>query len=167
MILKLTTQRSWAYTILAFALLFVGLTGLERLQAGETVSDQVGAAASAAEKTLQEAGQTGIAWSAELWRRVDEKRLQNRTPDQIVAWVIMGLLVGGLIHQFGKLNRVVTLLLGLVGAFFGGIIANVVQFDLGLGPVLIRYEELLASLVGGLLIFLILRLLGARKRAKA
>jgi uncharacterized membrane protein YeaQ/YmgE (transglycosylase-associated protein family) len=71
----------------------------------------------------------------------------------------MGLLVGGLIQKFSKRDWRVTLLLGLVGAFIGGIAANLFQLNLQLGPVLIRYEELLASLVGGILIVLAARLL--------
>ncbi len=34
----------------------------------------------------------------------------------------------------------------------GGIVANVSQLNLGLGPVLITYEELLFTLLGGVLI---------------
>jgi hypothetical protein len=166
MILKLHTHLPWASTILMLAFVLSGHAGLHRLEAAETVSDRVGAAASAAERTVQQAGETSMAWSAELWRRVDEKRLRNRTFDQVVAWAIMGLLVGGFIYQFGRLNRVVIVLVGLVGALLGGIIANVAAFDLGLSPVIIRYEELLASLVGGVLIFVALRLFTSRKVAK-
>ena len=78
----------------------------------------------------------------------------------------MGLLAGGLIHQFSKLNKVATLLLGLGGALLGGILANVVQFNLGLGPVLIRYEDLLASLVGGVVIVIAARVLASRRSPK-
>ena len=50
---------------------------------------------------------------------------------------------------------------GLVGAFVGGILANVLQLDFGLGPVLIRYEDLICSLVGG---FVLLYVWGLLKR---
>lgn len=149
-------------TAVVGACLCVALPG----RAAESVSDQVGAVASDAEKEVQKASNAAETKIQELWKRIDEKRLKNRTPDQIVAWVIMGLLVGGLIHQFSKLNKVATLLLGLTGAFIGGIVANVAQLDMGLGPVLIRYEELLASLLGGLLIVMAARLLGARRAMK-
>ena len=89
----------------------------------------------------------------ELWRRVDESRLKNRTRDEIVAWVIMGVLVGAVAGMMtslkttglGKLGR---LLLGLAGAFLGGVVVHVANVDFGMGPVLIRYEELLFSFGG-------------------
>ncbi len=93
----------------------------------------------------------------DLWRRVSESRLKNRTRDEIVAWVIMGVLVGAVAGMMttpktsglGKLGR---LLLGLTGALIGGMIVHVGRIDFGLGPVLIRYEELLFSLVGGVVL---------------
>ncbi len=153
-------------TLLVLALGTFCLGRAPKLFAAEGVKDQVSAVAADAEKKVQEAQQAAKTHWEELWRRIDEQRLQNRTPDQLVAWVIMGLLVGGLIHQFSKLKKITTLLLGLAGAFIGGIVANVTQFDLKLGPVLIRYEDLLASLIGGVLIILIARWLASRRSAQ-
>jgi hypothetical protein len=135
------------------------LTALEPLQAAETVSDQ----ASEAQKKIAEAGQAATAGVAEIWRRIDERRLMNRTPDQLVAWVIMGLLAAGLIRPFSKFKAPAILGLGLAGAFLGGIVANVTRVDLGLGPVLIRYEDLLASLVGAALLMIAAWWLRSRK----
>ena len=101
----------------------------------------------------------------------NRSRLKNRTRDEIVAWVIMGVLVGAVAGMMttlkttglGKLGR---LMLGLVGAFIGGMIVHVGRIDFGLGPVLIRYEELLFSLVGAVLLVIVARLLrsGAKKK---
>jgi uncharacterized membrane protein YeaQ/YmgE (transglycosylase-associated protein family) len=135
--------------------------------AAESVGDKVSAAASEAEKQVTEASQAAESKMQELWRRIDERRLMNRTPDQLVAWIIMGLLTGGLIHQLSKLNRFATLLIGLAGAFLGGILANVIQLDLGFGPVLIRYEDLLASLLGAVVIVLAARWLASRRSKSA
>ncbi len=104
-----------------------------------------------ANQTIRETGQAAVTKAQTLWQRIDERRLKNRTPDQIVAWVIMGLLVGGLLYRFGKRNQVTSVLFGLVGAFIGGILANVSQINLGLGPVLITYEDLLFTVLGGFL----------------
>jgi len=41
-----------------------------------------------------------------------------------------------------------------------------IQFKIGMGPVLISYEELLASLIGAVLIVLIARWLTTRQAAK-
>jgi uncharacterized membrane protein YeaQ/YmgE (transglycosylase-associated protein family) len=109
------------------------------------VAEQVGAAAK--EVTQGTLNQIEI-----LWKRIDERRLKNRTPDELVAWVLMGLLVGGLLYRVTRLGQVLTILLGLAGAFLGGIVANVFQLDFGMGPVLIRYEDLICSLVGGFVV---------------
>jgi uncharacterized membrane protein YeaQ/YmgE (transglycosylase-associated protein family) len=141
-------------------------TALE-VRAAESVSDQVGAAASSAEKQISESSRAAEARVQELWRRIDEQRLKNRTPDQLVAWVIMGLLAGGLIHKLSKLGKVTTVLLGLVGAFLGGIVANVTQLDLGMGPVLIRYEDLIFALLGGVILLLVARWLASHRSPKS
>ena len=114
-----------------------------------STAQQVGTAATEATQAIQDTGQAALNNIEVLWQRIDEKRLKNRTPDELVAWALMGLLVGGLIFRLTKMGQGTTILLGLAGAFLGGIVANVAQLNLGLGPVLIRYEELICSLVGG------------------
>jgi uncharacterized membrane protein YeaQ/YmgE (transglycosylase-associated protein family) len=107
-----------------------------------------------------------------LWRSVDENRLKNRTPDEVVAWAIMGVLAGAVAGMFtqlkpsglGKLGR---LLLGLGGAFVGGMVVHVAKLDFGWGPVLIRYEDLLFSLLGALLLIVIGRVLRSKSKKKA
>ena len=159
--------RVWAFIALTTAILTADPGAGLSARAAESVSDKVGAVAADTEKKIQDTRQSAETKLQELWGRIDEKRLKNRTPDEIVAWVIMGLLVGGLIQKFSKRNWLVTLLLGLVGAFIGGIVANVIQLNLQLGPVLIRYEELLASLIGGILIVLAARWLAPPKSTKS
>ena len=117
-----------------------------------STAQQVGTAATQATQALQDTGQAALNNVELLWQRIDEKRLKNRTPDELVAWALMGLLVGGLIYRITKLGQGATILLGLAGAFLGGIVANVAQLNFGLGPVLIRYEDLICSLAGGFVI---------------
>ncbi len=135
--------RNWPRLLasaLCFTLCALASRGVAQTESGSAAGGQI-----------QETGQAAVTKIQTLWQRIDERRLKNRTPDQIVAWVIMGLLVGGLLYRFGKRNLVASVLLGLVGAFIGGILANVLQINLGLGPVLITYEELLFTLLGGFL----------------
>jgi len=104
-----------------------------------------------------------------LWRSVDEQRLKNRTPDEIVAWVIMGILVGAVAGMatglkssgLGNFGR---LLLGLGGAFLGGMVVHVAKLDFGWGPVLIRYEDLLFSFLGALLLIVLGRVFRSKSR---
>jgi uncharacterized membrane protein YeaQ/YmgE (transglycosylase-associated protein family) len=120
-------------------------------------------AAQEAATTVQEAGNAVAADAGQLWQSIDAARLKNRTPDEIVAWVIMGVLVGALAGMMtslrptfsGKLGR---LLLGLAGASIGGIAVRVVHVNFGWGPVLIRYEELAFAFVGAILLLVVARL---------
>jgi uncharacterized membrane protein YeaQ/YmgE (transglycosylase-associated protein family) len=150
--------------------LFFGSPG-DAQETTPPVGERITAAADQAKASVQEAGTAAVNKIDQIWRRIDERRLVHRTPDELVAWAIMGLLVGACAGLFsvlrtGALQRLSALALGLVGAFIGGIVAHVAQLDFGLGPVLIRYEDLLLSLVGGLLLILVVRFLKARRRGK-
>jgi uncharacterized membrane protein YeaQ/YmgE (transglycosylase-associated protein family) len=111
---------------------------------------------------VSQAGRSVADQAEQLWQRIDSARLKNRTPDELVAWVIMGVLVGAVAGMMtslkptglGKLGR---LLLGLVGAFLGGIFVRATRLDFGWGPVLIRYEELAFSLLGSILLLILAR----------
>ncbi len=128
-------------------------------------------AAKDVKETVEDAGRAVGRSFEDLWRRADETRLKNRTRDEIVAWAIMGVLVGAVAGMLttlktsglGKLGR---LLLGLTGAFIGGMIVHIGRIDFGLGPVLIRYEELLFSFVGAICLIVVARLFrsGAKKK---
>jgi len=114
----------------------------------QTVAEKASAAASETKEEIRDAGKAVEGKLEQLWQRIDEARLKNRTPDEIVGWLIMGLLVGGILARATDLRRWSALAFGLIGAVLGGIVAHVTRLDLGLGPVLIRYEDLLVSLVG-------------------
>jgi uncharacterized membrane protein YeaQ/YmgE (transglycosylase-associated protein family) len=103
-----------------------------------------------------------------LWQRVDEARLKNRSPDEIIAWLFTGVLVGSVACMVTSLKpsaprKIGILVSGLVGAFIGGIIVSVTRVNFGWGPVLIRYEELVFSFVGAILLVLIGRFIGLKK----
>ena len=130
--------------------------------AGTAIKD----AANDAKESVKDAGRAVGNSFEDLWRRVDETRLTNRNRDEIVAWVIMGILAGAVAGMMtslkttglGKIGR---LLLGLAGAFIGGIIVHVGRIDFGMGPVLIRYEELLFAFLGAIALILLSRLVGS------
>lgn len=123
----------------------------------QSVGEKVGAAASETKEKIQDASKSAANKLEQLWQRIDEQRLKNRTPDEIVAWLIMGLLVGSILGRATGLRSWAAFVFGLIGAFLGGILVHITQFNLGLGPVLIRYEDLLFSLAGAGLLLLIAR----------
>jgi uncharacterized membrane protein YeaQ/YmgE (transglycosylase-associated protein family) len=144
-----------------FAVLACLLT--QPLSAAEVVQEPSTAAGKAETAAAEEA--------KTLWQHIDAARLKNRTPDEIVAWVIMGVLVGAVAGMLSRLKpsgmgALGRLVLGLVGAFLGGIAVQVFKVDFGWGPVLIRYEELFFSLLGGMAILLVWKLLGSRMKKK-
>jgi uncharacterized membrane protein YeaQ/YmgE (transglycosylase-associated protein family) len=117
--------------------------------------------------TVDQAGRMAADKADQVWQQIDAARLKNRTPDQIVAFVITGMLVGSLAGMMtslkptglGQLGR---LLLGLIGAFLGGIVVRVTGLNFGWGPVLIRYEELAFSLLGAVVIVVLWRFIRSR-----
>jgi uncharacterized membrane protein YeaQ/YmgE (transglycosylase-associated protein family) len=135
--------------------------------ADQSLEAQAKEAAQKTSDAVKEAGASASDSMKDLWHRIDAARLSNRTPDEIVAWVIMGVLVGALAGTMtslkptgsGKLGR---LLWGLAGAFLGGIIVHVGQINFGWGPVLIRYEELLFSFLGAIVLLLIGRFIRSK-----
>ncbi len=116
---------------------------------------------------MEEAGQSALNSVETIWKRIDEKRLSNRTFDELVAWAIMGVLVGGVLSKVTGLRLITGLGLGLIGAFVGGIVVHVTSLDFGMGPVLVRYEDLLFAFAGGFVLVLFVRWLGSRKKKTA
>lgn len=102
-----------------------------------------------------------------LWERIDEARLTNRTPIQIIAWVIMGIVaatLAGFATSFRSNGW--RLALGLAGAFIGGIMLSVLDFKMKMNPIIIRVEELIFSLFGAALLIIIWRLVLRKKGSK-
>lgn len=116
--------------------------------------------AAAQESTTQQATET-VNKSAEdvaegistLRERVSDNRVVNRTSDDIVAFILMGILVASASGMFSKircsgLGMAGRIGLGLIGAYIGSMVVRVAQIDLGWSEVIMEYEELLFSLLG-------------------
>jgi uncharacterized membrane protein YeaQ/YmgE (transglycosylase-associated protein family) len=153
-------------------ILMIGLSCLSThplFAADQGIGDQAKDVARKTSEAVQDASSSAADKMKDLWRRIDAARLDNRTRDEVVAWVIMGVLVGALAGTmtsfkptgFGKLGR---LLWGLAGAFLGGMLVHVAKFDFGWGPVLIRYEELLFSFLGAIVLLLLGRIIRSRSK---
>lgn len=94
---------------------------------------------------------------AVLQTRISDNRLVNRTRDEIVAFVLMGVLVASVAGMFSKVGCTALgiagrLVLGLCGAFIGGMVVRVAEIDFAWGAITIGYEELLFSLLGAVAI---------------
>lgn len=165
--MKLQNIRSLVFTSVFAAVMLLFLPAPAQ-EAGRPVEERIGTATEQAKASLQDTGAAAADRISLVWQRIDESRLKNRTGDEIVAWVLMGLLVGAMaglvsIARTGIAQRLGAVALGLFGAFLGGLVAHVFQLDFGMGPVLIRYEDLLLSISGGLLLILAFRFFKARR----
>jgi len=160
-------------TVCGFLLLQLNLVVVPAtVRAADGVVDQTKAVVEDAADAVKDAGRSAADSFKSLWSRVDESRLTNRTRDEIVAWVIMGILVGAVAGMFTSLKtsgagRLGRLLLGLAGALLGGMVVHVVRIDFGWGPVLVRYEELLFSLIGAMFLIIMARLIRSSATKKS
>ena len=93
----------------------------------------------------------------------------------IITWIIIGLLGGTAASALIKQNRrgygiVKNLLIGLAGAFIGGMLFNLLNIAIAPG-VVISLDDVIAALVGSLVLMLVLRAYrlaqGRGKRASA
>lgn len=138
--------------------------------AAKETQKQVEAAAADAKEAVEDTSRTAVNKIEEVWRRIDEKRLKNRTADELAAWAIMGILAGSLAGLFRGVRtpgqQLGDIALGLVGALLAGFVVNVAQLDLKLGPVMIRYEDLLFSLGGAMILMFGYRMLVSRGKKK-
>lgn len=108
---------------------------------------------------------------ATLQTRVSDSHLTNRTSDDIVAFVLMGVLVASVSGMFSKmgcsaLGIAGRIGLGLVGAYVGSMVVRVAQIDLGWSEVIMDYEELLFSLLGAIAIVGLARYIQYQMRKK-
>lgn len=89
----------------------------------------------------------------------------NITVDQLVVWIIIGLLAGSLAGMFLKRTQTgltglfSKLAIGLMGGLIGGFLFDVLNLNLGLGQLSIAYEDLIAAFVGSLIFLVVLMVL--------
>lgn len=94
------------------------------------------------------------------------------TWEEIVVWLIVGALAGSVAgtlvkrkkEGFGKFKN---LWIGLAGALVGGLIFKLFKIDLGLAKINVSLQDLIAALLGSLLLLLILWIVAKSKGKKA
>lgn len=154
-----------------FSFLAIGAAGLLLLSAASGWTADEPTVIDKTKEAVQDAGRATVENFETLWHRVDESRLKHRTRDEIVAWVIMGVLVGSVAGMMSSLKpsglgQLGRLLLGLGGALIGGTVVHVARINFGWGPVKIRYEELLFSLLGAVALVVVGRFIRSRSKKK-
>jgi uncharacterized membrane protein YeaQ/YmgE (transglycosylase-associated protein family) len=117
-------------------------------------------ATASATETAKETTEQAKAAMGDLGKKMSEHRLVNRTPAEIVAWVIMGVLVGALVgitspYQASLPGRFLVLGFGLLGAFIGSMVARVGELDFGWPAIQITGEELACSFGGALFLVIL------------
>lgn len=149
---------------------WVGLPTSVRAQDADLVNRSK-AVASDAKGILVDAGEVAAVEASNLWQQVEGQGLAAQSQNDFVVWMIVGALVGAIAGMLtsiratgvGRLGR---LLLGLMGAFIGGLAVRLGHLDFGWQPLLIRYEELLFSFAGAVMLVMLARLLRASTQKK-
>lgn len=92
------------------------------------------------------------------------------TSGELITWIIVGLLSGTaagviLTHNRRGFGLVRNLLLGLVGAFVGGILFNVLNIAIVPG-VAISLDDVISGLVGAVVVVLLMRAVNMIQRRR-
>lgn len=90
------------------------------------------------------------------------------TLDQIIVWILVGLVAGALAgrvamgRDLGLLGDIVA---GIVGAFLGGVLAQVFRFHVSIAGSAIL-SQIVVAFIGAVLLLFVLRLFGFGRGAK-
>ena len=82
-------------------------------------------------------------------------------PSQIITWIIIGLIAGyvaNLILRGRRMNPIVMILVGVLGAFVGNFIFSLFQIQVSpelLTGITIRWIDLITALIGALIVLVI------------
>lgn len=86
------------------------------------------------------------------------------TISDLISWLIIGILAGSLAGMIVKRNKtglgnILNLLVGLVGAIIGGAVVRLLKLDFGLGKIVLRWEDMVAAVIGSLLLIILVSIL--------
>jgi uncharacterized membrane protein YeaQ/YmgE (transglycosylase-associated protein family) len=94
----------------------------------------------------------------------------NVTISDVLSWLVIGAFAGSIAGMIVKrqkkgMGRIVNLAVGLIGAILGGGVVRLLQIDFGLGKIVLRWEDMVAALIGSLVLIACIAI--ARKRSSA
>ena len=161
-----------ALSLGAASLLLLPATG--RADDTNLVQQTKSALANAGEATktaLANAGDEAKAGLNDLKDRAVESSPNNYSAGELAALVLIGLAVSAIAGIFTSLQPTLAgnlgrLLLGLAGAFIGGFFLRFTGLKLGLGKIVINYDEMVFALGGAILLLIIGRLFGGKSKKK-
>lgn len=87
------------------------------------------------------------------------------TPEYVITWLIIGLIAGFLANSLLRGRRMSApgyILIGLIGAFIGGLIFSLIP-PLIQGELVLRYNDILAAFIGALIVLAIASLFWGRR----
>lgn len=165
---------------LSVCLLLCGVTTLLLLPAISRADDTnivqqtktaVQNAGDATKTALVNAGEEARAGMDDLKDRAVDSVPNHYTGGEIAALVVIGIVVGAVAGMLTNLKatllgNLARLLLGLAGAFIGGFLLRFTGVKLGLGSLVLNYDEVVFAFGGAILLLGIGRLLGFKSRKK-
>ncbi|MCD4743440.1 MAG: hypothetical protein K8R67_13305 [Desulfobacteraceae bacterium] len=86
------------------------------------------------------------------------------TMDQVIVWLVIGGLAGfivGLIFKGKKkgFGFFTNLLIGLIGAVIGGVIFDLLNIRLGMGQLVLSFDDLIAAVAGAFILLITLAII--------
>ncbi len=86
-----------------------------------------------------------------------------------IVWLIIGALAGSLVGMIverkrGGYGRITNLGIGMVGSVLGAFLFRLFKIDFGWGHLSVSFEDLLAAVVGSLILLIIIGLIRKKKR---
>lgn len=90
-------------------------------------------------------------------------------PSQVITWVIIGLIAGyiaNLILRGRRMNPIVTVVLGVLGAFVGSFLFTLLQIEVApelLTGINIRWIDLITASIGAMILLLVFLTLFRRR----
>jgi len=114
-------------------------------------------------------GEPGI--GDQVMQSIREVDLSSFGLDDLAVWLVIGVVVGSLVcplltRTTKGMGLIGNMLLGCIGAVIGGVIVEVSGVDLGMGELVIVYEEVVAAMLIAIVLVTIFRLVQRSRNKK-